>query len=157
MPALEVWLREKAEAARQSGREQRRMDWVKSYANLLNTIIKWIGEYPEYFDTESSTVDQAEQGIGAYKLNSLRIRVGDSSVRILPLGRNVIARIDTGTGTSQRAAGGVDIMDEVGGRTYTLYRIIQDGQDVWYVMDERGSVTVFSKERFQEILMDLMS
>jgi hypothetical protein len=48
-------------------------------------------------------------------------------------------------------------MDEVGGRTYTLYRIIQDGQDVWYVMDERGSVTVFNKERFQEILMDLMS
>jgi hypothetical protein len=156
MPAFQEWLREKAEAARKSDREQRRMDWVNAYANLLNTIIKWIGEYPEYFETESSTVDQAEQGIGAYKLNDLRIRVGDSSVRILPIGRNVIWRLDFGT-ASQRAAGGVDIMDEVVGRKYTLYRIIRDGQDVWYVVDERGSFTPFNKERFQEILMDLMS
>ena len=157
MPAFEVWLREKAESARKSDREQRRMDWVNSYAKLLNTIKNWLGEYAEYFQTESSVVDQAEQGIGAYRLDDLRIRVGDSSVRILPLGRNVIGRIDPGTGTSQRSSGAVDIMDEVGGRKYTLYRIIQDGQDVWYVVDERGSVTGFNKERFQEILMDLMS
>ena len=35
---------------------------------------------------------------------------------------------------------------------------IQDGQDVWYAVDdERYAVTPFTKERLQEILMDLMS
>ncbi len=46
---------------------------------------------------------------------------------------------------------------ENGVRKYTLYRLIEDDRDVWCVMDDRYSVSPLTKERFQEILMDLMS
>jgi len=74
----------------------------------------------------------------------------------VPIGRNVIARINPPEGGEFPGEGRVDITAE--GRKYHLYRTIQDGRDVWYVVDEdRRTTTPLTRERLEEILMDLMS
>jgi hypothetical protein len=72
------------------------------------------------------------------------------------MGRNVIGYVNLPGGGEIRAAGRVDIKG--GAQKYVLYRTFQDGKDVWYAVDEeRYAATPFTKERLQEILMDLMS
>ena len=71
------------------------------------------------------------------------------------MGRNVIGSFGLRGGPAHRGAGRVDITNGV--RKYALYRTIQDGRDVWYVVDERSEVVPLSKELLCEIVMDLMS
>ena len=91
-------------------------------------------------------------------------RIGDSSVHLVPVSRNVIARIHPPGGGEFPGAGLVDITS--GGTKHRLYRTIQDGTDVWYIVVDtwrpleskrRDTAIPLTKESFEEILMDLMS
>jgi hypothetical protein len=90
--------------------------------------------------------------LGTYDIEGLRIEIGDSSVHVVPMGRNVVGSVNPPGGGAFRAVGRVDIGDGI--RKSVLHRTIQDGQDLWYAVDEeRYRVTPFTRERLQEILM----
>jgi hypothetical protein len=76
----------------------------------------------------------------------------------------MIARVNPPGGGEFPGEGRVDISG--GGTKYRLYRTIQDGRDIWYVVDEtpylpgnkrRDTATPLTRECLEEILMDLMS
>jgi len=100
-------------------------------------------------------MERREQGLGAYNIDALRIDIGDSTVEVVPLGRNVIGYVNLPGGGEIRAAGRVDITSGV--RKFHVYRTMQDGKDVWYVADEQYKETLLTRQRFEEVLMDLMS
>jgi len=156
MLGFKDWLREKTEEAQQSERAHRLKEWSEAYQRLTDQIIAWLREEGADFITISShPIERAERGLGTYELPGLKIRVGDAAVEVVPLSRNVVGSIGPRGDSGLRAAGRVDITD--GTRKYALYRSIQEGQDVWYVVDERASVTPLTRDRLQEIIMDLMS
>ncbi|SRR5579883_203308 len=160
MPELSFkeWVDRKMEEARDSQRGRRRADWLRAYEGLKEKIRSWLREEddPERIPIHSEWVQRNERGLGTYDIEGLRIEIGDSSVHVVPMGRNVVGSVTPPSGGEFRAAGRVDL--KCGVRKYVLYRTIQDGQDVWYAVDdERYGVTPFTKERLQEILMDLMS
>jgi hypothetical protein len=103
----------------------------------------------------SQTIERAERALGTYELPGLKIHVSDAAVEVVPLSRNVVGSIGPRGEPGLRAAGRVDITD--GTRKYALHRSIPEGQDVWYVVAERSSVTPLTRDRLQEIVMDLMS
>jgi hypothetical protein len=96
-----------------------------------------------------------ERGLVNYSLHKLQIRIGEEAVELIPMGRNVIGSYGLPGEPAHRGAGRVDLTN--GTRKYMLYRTIQSEKDVWYVVDERGELSLLSKDRFLEIVMDLMS
>jgi hypothetical protein len=156
MVGFKEWLEEKTREAQQSERAQRLNEWIAAYQRLTGDIIAWLREDGAgYITIDQHPVQRAEQGLGTYVLSGLTIRVGDGSVDVVPVGRNVVGRVGPRGDDGQRAAGRVDITDGV--RKYALFRAVENGRDVWYVVDERASVTPLTRDRLQEIIMDLMS
>jgi hypothetical protein len=156
MVGFKEWLREKTEEAQHSERAQELREWHDAYQRLTDQIVAWLREDgAEYVTITPRPIERSERGLGTYELTGLQIRVGDAAVEVVPLGRNVVGHVSPGGGPGLRAAGRVDITD--GTRKFPLYRTVQDGQDHWYVVDERLSVTPLTRDRLQEIIMDLMS
>jgi hypothetical protein len=159
MPELSFkeWVEQKDEEARSSDKAQRRQEWLRAYQSLKNQIRQWLGEDGgDRIRFESEWIRQNERALGSYNIEGFRVEIGDSSVHFVPVSRTVIARINPPAGGEFRGAGRVDVTS--GARSYRLYRTIQDGSDVWYVVDEdRHEVSLLSRERLEEILMDLMS
>jgi hypothetical protein len=159
MPELSFkeWVEKKVEEDLLSEQGQRRTEWCRAYAGLKDQICRWLREDGDgKIRINSEWIERREEGLGAYTIEALRVDIGASSVNVVPVSRNVIAHINPPGGGEFRGEGRVDITD--GARKYYLYRTIQDGTDVWYVVDERRhEVTPLTRERFQEIVIDLMS
>jgi hypothetical protein len=167
MPELSFkeWVEQKDEEARGSERGQRRAEWIQAYRRLRAQIEHWLREDGgERIQIDDEVVQRNERGLGIYNIDGFRIRIGDSSAHVVPVSRNVIARINPPGGGEFPGEGLVDITS--GGRKYHLYRTVQDGTDVWYVVEEkqyplrdrsRDTTTPLTREILQEILMDLMS
>ena len=71
------------------------------------------------------------------------------------MGRNVIGTVGLRDEPEHRGMGRVDLTNGV--RRYGLYRTIQGGEDVWYVVDERSEISLLTRDRLFEMVMDLMS
>ncbi len=167
MPELSFkeWVVQKDEEARNNEQGQRRAEWLRAYRRLRDQIERWLKEEGgERIQIDDEVVQRNERGLGIYNIDGFRIRIGDEMAQVVPVSRNVIARINPPDGGELPGEGRVDITR--GGSKYHLYRTIQDGEDVWYVVDEeqyrpgrkrRDPDTPFTRERLQEILMDLMS
>jgi hypothetical protein len=156
--SFQEWVEKKAEEAQSSERLQRRAEWLRAYEDFKEQIRRWLREdgLEERIEIHPEWVQRREGGLGTYNIEGLRIDIGDSSVKVVPISRNVIGYVNLPGGGEFRASGRVDITDGI--HKYVLYRTIQDGQDVWYAVDEdRYAVTPFTRERLQKILMDLMS
>jgi hypothetical protein len=167
MPELSFkdWVAQKAEEARSSERAQRRAEWLRAYEELKSQICEWLREDGgSQIQIDGEWIERNEMGLGIYRIEGLRITIGDSSVHLVPVSRNVIARIHPLGGGEYPGAGLVDITD--GGTKHRLYRTIQDGTDVWYIVVDswrpleskrQDTAIPLTKESFEEILMDLMS
>jgi hypothetical protein len=163
-PSFREWVEQKVKEAG-GGRAERLADWRRAYKRLRDEIERWLKEDGGgEIEIADFPVMRTEQGLGVYHLDGFSIRIGDSAVKVLPVSRNVIARIKLPDGGELPGEGLVDITG--GGTKYHLYRTIQDGKDVWYVVDEKRHPSAsrqrdvdmpLTRERFQEILMDLMS
>ncbi|HWE40302.1 MAG TPA: hypothetical protein VG406_27365 [Isosphaeraceae bacterium] len=147
------WAEQKAAT---EGEQARRLDeWTAAYDRLRDDITRWMrddGGEAVKIDPVPATL--GERGIGTYVLTGLRIRIGDHSVNVSPVGRNVAGPIGTRDG-SQQPEGLVYVTD--GSRKYPLIRTVQDGRDVWYVAGEEGVAERLTSHLFEKILMDLMS
>ena len=154
--SFKEWVKKKTEEAEHSERARQVHEWRDAYMALRDQIMAWLLEEggPEDF-FRHIPIERSEHGLGHCDLIKLQIVVGDESVDVVPMGRNVIGSFGLRGEPAHRGAGRVDITNGV--RKYALYRTIQGGQDVWYVVDERSEVTPLSKDLLCEIVMDLMS
>ncbi len=167
MPELSFkeWVEQKAEEARSSERAQRRDEWLRAYEGLKSRICQWLREDGGgHIQIDGEWIERNEQGLGIYKIEGLRITIGDSTVRVVPVSRNVIAHIHPRGGGEYLGEGLVEITG--GGTKDRLYRTIQDGTDVWYIIvdtwrplegKQRDTAIPLTKESFEGILVDLMS
>jgi hypothetical protein len=167
MPGLNFkeWVEQKAEEARSSERAQRQSEWRQAYRRFRASIEQWLREDGgEQIVIDDEVVQRNERGLGIYNIDGFRIRIGDSSAHVVPVGRNVVARINPAGGGEFPGEGRVDMTG--GGRKYHLYRTIQDGEDRWYIVDDgrhpfadkaREPDLPLTREHLQQILMDLMS
>ena len=156
MTSFKEWVRQKTEESLSSERAQLVNDWVSACLWLREQIIGWLTEEGEgRIAFRDVAIERSERRLGTYPMGKLLIGVGDETVELVPMGRNVFGSFGLPGGTEHRGAGRVDLTN--GTRKYMLYRTVQDGEDVWYVVDEQSQTSLLTKERFLEIVMDLMS
>ncbi len=163
--SFKEWVEQKAEEAHSSERAQRRAEWLRAYEGLKSRISQWLREDGGgRIQIDGEWIERNEQGLGIYKIEGLRITIGDSTVHVIPVSRNVIARIHPPGGGEYPGAGLVEITG--GGMKHRLYRTVHDGTDVWYIIvdtwrplegNQRDTAIPLTKESFERILIDLMS
>jgi hypothetical protein len=156
MTSFQEFLHKKAEEQDQPSRRERRDEWIEAVGRLIRQIDAWLDEAdPEgILDRIDVPFDKAEVGLGAYTIHGLKIGVGDLTVRVIPVARNVVgsSRI---LGDGAQLAGRVDISDGI--KKYVLWRVIKDGAESWEVLDERFGAAPLDRARMESILQDLLS
>jgi hypothetical protein len=156
MTSFQEFLHKKAEEQQQPSRRAKRDEWILAVNRLNEQITHWLHESdPEgLLEIVPLKFDKIEAGLGAYEVPGLGIGVGDPSVRVFPVARNVVGspRI---LGDGAQLAGRVDITDGI--NKYILRRVLKDGGETWEVLDDRfGGVTPLDRSRLESILQDLL-
>jgi hypothetical protein len=140
-------------------RRQAREEWIAAVDRLLAQLRAWLTDAgtAEFLDLEPLDLEKREQGLGAYHIRGLAIRFGESTVKVLPAGRNVLAHLGAYAEPGhEKAEGRVDITN--GPYKYFLYRKLNDaGLEQWLVQDDRSELRPLDRERFEAILQDLLS
>jgi hypothetical protein len=156
MTSFKEWVKQKTDESSSSERTQLVNDWVHACLRLREQVKGWLNEEGEgRIVFREVVIERSERRLGTYSTWKLVIGVGDETVELVPLGRNVFGSFGLPGETEHRGAGRVDLTN--GTRKYMLYRTIQAGEDVWYIIDEQSRTSLLTKERFLEIVMDLMS
>jgi hypothetical protein len=87
----------------------------------------------------------------------LAIHFGERTVKVVPVGRNVLAHLGSYAESGhENAEGRVDITN--GAYKYFLYRKLNDaGAEHWLVQDEGSAIRPLDRQQFEAILQDLLS
>jgi hypothetical protein len=153
MPTFKEWLKEKADSAPEEQRKKLLQDWTDAYSELAHNVREWLQDDEAgrvRFGNEPIT--RSEEGLGSYQFSTVKIIVGDQSVDVVPVARNVIAHVGD---PPTRAAGRVDITNGI--RKYALYRVVRDGNSTWRIVKDATEIGDLSRQSLEEIIMDLMS
>ena len=147
------------QAEQEKRRRQWRKDWIEAVERLLTQMRAWLTEAgtAELLDLVPLDFEKREEGLGAYRIPGLAIRFGDNLVKVVPVGRNVLAHLGPYAEPGhEKAEGRVDVTNGV--YKYYLYRKLNDtGQEQWLVQDERSAIRPLDREGFEAILTDLLS
>ncbi len=101
-------------------------------------------------------LEKQEQGLGSYQIQGLAIHFGESAVKVVPIGRNVLAHLGAHAEPGhENAEGRVDITNDI--YKYNLYRKMTDAGEQWLVQYERSEIRPLDRERFEAIVQDLLS
>ncbi|MGH7170702.1 MAG: hypothetical protein ACRELG_10525, partial [Gemmataceae bacterium] len=126
---------------------------------LLKKLREWLTEAnaADLLDLEPLEFEKREQGLGAYRIKGLAIHFGERIVKVVPVGRHVLAHLGPFAQPGhEKAEGRVDISN--GAYKYFLYRKRNDaGEEQWLVQDERSAIRPLDREQFEAILQDLLS
>ena len=139
-------------------RRRWREDWVAAVDRLLAQLRAWLADAgsAELLDLEPLDFEKREQGLGAYHIQGLAINFGERTVKVLPVGRTVLAHLGPyAEAGHENAEGRVDITN--GGYKYFLYRKLTHAGEQWLVQDERSEMRPLDRERFEAILQELLS
>jgi hypothetical protein len=139
-------------------RRRAREEWAEAVDKLLTQIRTWLNDAggAELLDLEALELHRREQGLGSYRVSGLAIHFGERTVKVLPVGRTVLANLGPFSEIGhENAEGRVDISNEA--YKYYLYRKLTDNDEQWLVQDERSSIRPFNREQFEAILQDLLS
>jgi hypothetical protein len=140
-------------------RRRRREEWVAAVDRLLLQLRAWLAETgsAELLDVELLEFEKREQGLGAYRVKGLAIHFGERTVKVVPVGRMVLAHLDSyAVPGHENAEGRVDVTN--GAFKYFLYRKLNDaGAEQWLVQDERCGLRPLERDQFEAILQDLLS
>src|SRR3954467_291894 len=92
MMTFREFLQKKAGEQRDIQRRQRREEWVAAVGQLMDQLRAWLAESdPDHLlDVVPLEVEKVEPGLGFYQVPSLKVGVGDASVQVMPVGRNVV-------------------------------------------------------------------
>src|SRR5579871_5292182 len=76
-------------------RRRWREEWIASVDRLLKQLLDWLTEADEgnLLDVEPLEVDKREQGLGSYRIKGLAIHFGERTVKVMPVGRSVLAHL----------------------------------------------------------------
>jgi hypothetical protein len=181
MTTFQEFLEKHAEQQRSREKRERREEWIAAAGRLVKQIRAWLAESDpkQVLEVLAFDVQRSEPDLGTYTIPSLKIGLGDASVRVEPVGRNAMgiigARAGSGLGAAgwsgsglgteggvaaqvpvgARAEGRVDLTDGI--RRYILYRTLMDGQENWYALDERFQPAPLDRGRLEAMLLDLLS
>lgn len=151
---LKEFLQEEAQKHDQRLRRERRDEWVAAVERLLDQCNVWlqVADEAKVLEIESQHVDKLEEGLGNYRVPSLKITLGGTAIRIVPVGRNTVGRFGLGL----QPEGRVDIAG--GASKFIIYRTFQEGQEHWYALDtHHWEPLLFDKERFEAIIQGMLS
>jgi hypothetical protein len=140
-------------------RRQQRAMWIGAVARLLKQMQEWLidtGSH-ELLEMEPLEFERREQGLGAYRIQGLAIHFGERTVKVVPVGRRVLAHLGPyAEAGHENAEGRVDITN--GAYKYFLFRKLNDaGEEQWLVQDERSAIRPLDREQFEAILQELLS
>lgn len=157
---LREFLQQNAPRAEQEKQRRRsREQWIAAVDRLLAQLRAWITEAgtAELLDLEPLKFEKREQGLGAYPIQGLAIHFGESTVKVIPVGRTVAAHLGRYAEPGhEKPEGRVDITN--GAYKYYLYLKLNDAkEEQWLVQDERGDIRPLDREQLEAILKDLLS
>ncbi len=139
-------------------RRQCREEWVGAVDRLLALLRGWLTDAgaTDVLDLEPLEFEKREQGLGAYRVKGLAINFGETTVKVVPAGRNVLAHLGPYAEPGhEKAEGRVDITN--GAYKYYLYRKLNDAGEQWLVQEERLGIRSLDREQFEAILQALLS
>lgn len=140
-------------------RRHGRQEWIAAIDRLLAQMRAWLTEAntTELLDLEVLEFEKREQGLGAYRIKGLAIHFGERTVKVVPVGRDVLAHLGSYAEPGhENAEGRVDITN--GAYKFFLYRKLNDAcEEQWLVQDERSGIRPLDREQFEAILQDLLS
>ncbi len=151
------FLETKAQQRQHKERRERREEWIAAVGRLIGQMRGWLAESDPagVLEVLPMEVERAEPGLGTYRVQSLKVRLGESAVEVMPVGRNAVGTVAPSGEIAMHAEGRVDITDGV--RRYILYRTLKDEREGWFVLDERFRAAPLDRARLEEILQDLLS
>ena len=159
MTLREFLLQNALPAEQEKRRRQWRKDWVEAVERLLAQMRSWLAEggTADLLDLETLDFEKREQGLGAYHVPGLAIHYGERTVKVVPVGRNVLAHLGPYAEPGhEKAEGRVDVTN--GMEKYYLYRKLNGaGEEQWLVQHERSDLKPLDRENFEAILTDLLS
>jgi hypothetical protein len=159
MTLHEFLLKNAPRAEQERRRRQWRQDWVAAVDTLLVQMRTWLADAdtPKLLDLEPLQFEKREQGLGTYRIQGLAIHFGESTVKVIPVGRTVLAHLGPFAEPGhEKAEGRVDITN--GTNKYYLYRKLTETTEQWLVQDEgRSDLRPLDREHFEGILQDLLS
>jgi hypothetical protein len=140
-------------------RRRARDEWTEAVDQLLAQLRTWLAESgtTELLDLEPLEFEKREQGLGSYRIKGLAIHFGERTVKVVPVGRTVLAHLGPYAEPGhENAEGRVDVTN--GMYKYLLYRKLKDtGEGQWLVQDERSAIRLLDRGQFEAILQDLLS
>ncbi len=156
MTNFQEFLHKKAEEQRVISRRDLRDDWIDAVGRLVGQIREWLHEAdPDgVLDRIDFPYDKAEKGLGRYKVDGLQINVGDLSVQVVPVARNVIGSPRL-AGEGAKLAGRVNITNGI--KTYILRRVLSDSGESWEVADDHLGAELLTRAKLESILQDLLA
>ena len=158
MTLREFLLKNAPQAEEEIRRRQRRKDWVEAVERLLAQMCAWLKDAGagELLDIEPLDFEKREQWLGAYHIPGLAINFGERTVKVVPVGRTVLAHLGPYAEPGfENAEGRVDITN--GTSRYFLFRKLTSAGEQWLVQDERSNIQPLDRARFEAILTDLLS
>jgi hypothetical protein len=156
MTSFQEFLHKKAEEQDQPSRRERRDEWIAAVNRLITQIDTWLREADPagILDLIDIDFDKAESALGRYKINGLKIVVGDLSAQVVPVAGKVVGSSWV-QGDGAQLAGRVDITNGI--KKYIVMRVIKDGVETWEVRDEKFGAAPLDRARLESILQDLLS
>src|SRR5438270_13787812 len=123
MTLREFLLKNAPRAEQEKRRRESREEWIAAVDRLLAQLRGWLTDAgsAELLDLEPLDFEKREQGLGTYHIRGLAIHFGESTVKVVPVGRNVLAHLGPyAEAGHEKAEGRVDITN--GANKYYLYR-----------------------------------
>jgi hypothetical protein len=158
MTLREFLLKNAPQAEEEKRRRQWRKEWIEAVERLLAQLRAWLADAgtAELLDLEPLEFEKREQWLGAYHIKGLAIHFGERSVKVVPVGRMVLAHLGPYAEPGhENAEGRVDMTN--GTYKYFLYRKLTDAGEQWLVQDERSAIRPLDREQFEAILQALLS
>jgi hypothetical protein len=157
MATFQDFLQRKASEHHHAERREKREEWISAVRRLLDDIRSWLAESDpdRLLDVISYDVERWEPGLGSYTIQALTIGVGDTAVKVVPVGRDAVGLVSAQGDAGARAEGRVDITDGV--RKYILYRTFRDGQQQWHVLNADFHPVPLTRAALENVLQDLLS
>lgn len=153
------FLRQQAEKHQAEARAGKEMvdEWRGAVKRLFSQMRAWLKEDDTegVIEIEEGQEDITEPGLGRYRVPRLDLRVFGKWIGIIPKARKTVGTAHPPQkGAPQRAAGRVDITDEL--RRYVLYRSQEDGRDVWFIDDLQSEQKPLDQGTFERALMSYL-
>jgi hypothetical protein len=141
-----------------SAAAKKRDEWAAAVDRLTVQMRDWLqqADAAHVLSIEDLPFSIREEGIGAYEVHGLAIRLGPREVRVEPVARFVAGPLSmTGRAFIPRAFGRVDLTD--GLRKFILFRVEKEPTDRWNIVTPDGyEIRPFDQSSFEAALQSLL-